>query len=261
LADIHLHSSNFEWDIAKRGNYQSIVFLSLAAAIILLIACLNFVNLTTAQALKRAKEVCVRKLVGARRSQLLIQYGMEATLYTLVAGFLSFLILGVLLPYFSHFTGKSFVLTDIVNPINILIYLSFLLFLGLLSGAYPALLLTSFKPLMALQGLSKIRFGKGKSGFKIDTRQVLVGTQYILSIGLILMSLVIQKQYQYLQKKDMGFNKENLVVIPLTRGMRNDHVNVREVFAGKSGISSVGLSYGIPGGIVAGDGIFFAGKS
>lgn len=115
IRDIHLHSSNFEWDIAERGNYQSIVFLTIAAAIILLIACLNFINLTTALALKRAKEVCVRKFIGAKRSQLLVQYGMESSLYTFLAGGISFILLILILPYFKNFTDKNFDINSLLT--------------------------------------------------------------------------------------------------------------------------------------------------
>ncbi len=255
MRDIHLHSSNFEWDMAIRGNYQSILFLAIAAFIILLIACLNFVNLTTAQALKRAKEVCVRKFVGARRSQLILQYGMEATLYTLLAGIVSGLILVVLLPAFNMFTEKSFLLASIFSPTNIGIYVLFLLLLGIIAGAYPAMVITSFDPLMAVQGATNVQYIRDGSR-KINTRQILVGTQYILSIGLILISLIIQKQFNFLQNSDMGFNKENLLVIPLSRKMRQNNDLVREKFANHNLISNVSLGYGTPGGIVAGDGIF-----
>ena len=259
LRDIHLYSSSFEWDIAIRGNYQSILFLSIAALIILIIACLNFVNLTTAQALKRAKEVCVRKFVGARRSQLILQYGLEATLYTLLAGVVSALLLIMLLPNFNHFTDKTIQLSALINPIDIGLYMLFLLVLGIISGAYPALVITSFNPLMAVQGAIQAPVAKA-GGSKINSRQVLVGAQYILSIGLILLSLIIQKQFDFLQHKDMGFNKENLLVLPLSSNMRKDADVVLEKFGNDNSISDVTLSYGTPGGIVAGDGIYLPDK-
>ena len=255
MRDIHLHSSGFEWDNAVRGNYQSILFLSIAALIILIIACLNFVNLTTAQALKRAKEVCVRKFVGARRSQLILQYGLEATLYTLLAGVLGALLLIMLLPYFNHFTGKTIPLVTLINPVNLGMYVLFLVVLGIISGAYPALVITSFNPLMAVQGSLQVPIAKA-GGSTINSRQVLVGAQYILSIGLILLSLIIQKQFNFLQNKNMGFNKENLLVIPLSRDMRKDADRVLEKFGNDNSVTDMALSYGTPGGIVAGDGIY-----
>jgi len=254
IDDIHLKSSNFEWDIAIRGNYQSILFLSIAALIILLIACLNFLNLTTAQAIKRAKDVCVRKFVGATRGQLIIQYGLESTIYTFVAGIISLLILVVLLPYFNAFTEKSILISSFMNPGYLLLFTTGLAVLGIIAGAYPAIIITSFNPLIIVQsGDLKLR---KKSGQMITSRQFLVGAQYVLSISLILISLIIQKQFMFLQESDMGFNKENLIVIPLTRKMRNDYEAVREKFANNGNISQVALSYGTPGGIVAGDGVY-----
>lgn len=261
LKDIHLHSSTFEWDIAKRGNYQSILFLTIAAFIILIIACLNFINLTTAQALNRAKEVCVRKFVGARRTQLLLQYGIEATLYSFIAGLISSILLILLLPFFNQFAGKTIELSSVFSLANLGLFVSFLFVLGMVSGTYPALLITSFKPLMAVKGVTSLSYGKGASRVKIDTRQTLVAVQYVLSIGLILISLIIQKQYNFLQNTDMGFSKENLVVIPITRNMRKDPEQIRQTFTSLSRVSDAALSYGIPGGIVAGDGIYLPEKS
>ncbi len=261
IRDIHLHSSNFEWDIAVRGNYQSIVFLSIAASIILLIACLNFINLTTALALKRAKEVCVRKFIGAKRTQLLIQYGMESSLYTLLAGGVSFILLILILPYFNNFTGKNFDINSLLILKNIAMYLGTLFLLGIFSGIYPAILLTSFKPLVVLHGASNVSLNTGKDGVKVNVRQIMIGLQYVLSIGLIIISLVIQKQYNFLQKTDMGFNKENLMVIPLTNNLRKDINVTRKAFEGYNGVKEVSFSYGVPGGIVAGDGVFVPDKT
>ena len=258
VRDIRLHSNNFQWDIAVTRSYQSILFLSIAAGIILLIACLNFINLSTAQALKRAKEVSVRKFIGANRRQLMIQYGFESTIYTLTAGLISVILLILLLPSFNTFTGKVFTLTDILSIQNSLVFLGSLIVLGALSGWYPALILTNFDPLNALHG------GTGKKilrkGSVLDPRQLMVGAQYVLSIGLIALSLIMQNQYSFLRETDMGFNKENLLMIPLTNALENDLSATRESFMGHSQIEEVSFCYGVPGGIVAGDGVFIPEK-
>ncbi len=258
VQDIRLHSDNFQWDIAVTRSYQSIVFLSIAAGIILLIACLNFINLSTAQALKRAKEVSVRKFIGANRKQLMIQYAFESTLYTLTSGFISVILLVVLLSPFNDFTGKLFTLSEILTVQNGLILIGSLLALGTISGWYPALILTSFNPLNALHGGSTKR--AYRKGGIFDTRQIMVGAQYILSIGLISISLIMQNQYRYLRETDMGFNKENLIMIPLTNALERDLNATRESFLGHSQIEEVSFSYGVPGGIVAGDGVFLPEK-
>lgn len=252
IRDIHLHSSNFEWDIAVKGNYQSIIFLTIAAMIILLIAVLNFINLTIAQALKRAKEVSVRKFLGAKRNQLIGQYCFEALLYTLLAGLISMGILTLLLPYFNDFTGKSFTLSYVFSPFHILLFTVFIMFLGFISGIQPALILTSFKPLDIVRGISKVSLGNTK----VQARQFLVGAQYLLSIGLIILSLIISEQFSYLRSSDMGFERDNLLVIPLTNSMKNDLESTRAEFTAFSTVSNLTYCYGVPGGIVAGDGIY-----
>ena len=261
IRDIHLHSSGFEWDIAIVGNYQSILFLGMAALIILVIACLNFVNLTTALALKRAKEVCIRKFVGARRRQLFLQYSMESSLYTLLAGVIALALVLLCLPYFNAFTGKTLEPYEILTPLHLGVYLGALIGLGIVAGAYPALLITSFKPLVALHGLSSVTLRAKSSLVRIDSRQILVGAQYVLSIALIILSLIIQKQYRFLQAKDTGFNKENLVAIQLTRSLEKDLEVTKNAFAAHSNIESVAFCYGTPGGIVAGDGVFVPERS
>lgn len=259
IKDIHLHSSNFQWDIAKTGSFQSILFLFIAAGIILLIACLNFINLSTAQAMKRAKEVSVRKFIGANRGQLLIQYGFESTIYTFVAGIVSMILFILLLTPFNNFTGKVFTLNELLSVSNILLFFGSLLFLGVLSGWYPAIVLTRFNPLDALRG------GKGTKmvptrNLSLDPRQLMVAAQYILSISLISISLIMQNQYSFLRTTDMGFNKENLIWLPLTTALENDLNTTRESFMGHSQVQDVSFCYGVPGGIVAGDGVFLPQK-
>ncbi|MEP5613365.1 MAG: FtsX-like permease family protein [Cyclobacteriaceae bacterium] len=259
VREIHLHSTNFQWDIAKTESFQSILFLSIAAGIILLIACLNFINLSTAQAMKRSKEVSVRKFIGANRGQLLIQYGFESTIYTFIAGIVSLILFILFLTPFNTFTGKVFTLEEILNIRNITLFFGSLLILGILSGWYPAVVLTRFNPLSALRGRhgSKKVFG---SNWKLDPRQLMVGAQYILSISLISISLIMQSQYSFLRNTDMGFNKENLIWLPLTTALENDLSSTRESFLSHNQVKEVSFCYGVPGGIVAGDGVFLPRK-
>ena len=259
IKDVHLHSSGFEWEIAKTNSYQSILFLIIAAAIILLIACLNFINLSTAQAIKRAKEVSVRKFIGASRFQLIIQYAFESTLYTLSAGIISLILFLILLEPFNLFTDKSFTNLELLTVENIVIYVGALLLLGIVAGWYPAMLITRFNVLATLRG--GVQFGHNKFLRKLlDPRQLMVGVQYVLSIGLILISLIMQNQYQFLRTTDMGFKKENLLVIPLTRALESDLEATRSAFLSHSSVTNVSYSYGVPGGIIAGDGIFIPSK-
>ncbi len=257
VRDIRLHSNNFQWDIATTRSYQSILFLSIAAVIILLIACLNFINLSTAQSLKRAKEVSVRKFIGANRKQLMIQYGFESIFYTISAGIISIILVLVLLNSFNNFTGKNFTIGELLTLKNCAILFGSMIVLGVFSGWYPALVITRFNPIDALHG------GGFKKAFRkasFDPRQLMVGAQYILSIGLITISLIMQNQYKFLRETDMGFNKENLLTFPLTNALENDLESTRESFLAHSQIEEVSFSYGVPGGIVAGDGVFLPEK-
>ncbi len=251
LTAIHLHSGNMDWEVAELGSYQSVMFLFVSALIILFIACLNFINLTAAQALKRAKEVVVRKFIGAHRSQLVTQYIIECLLYTLIAGVFSLLLVTLLLPFFNQLSGKAYQVIEILDPLKLAIFFVFLLLLGVVSGIYPALLLTSFKPLDVLHGTPAI--GSGKRRLKLDLKQLMVGLQYVLSIGLVLISLIMQRQYSYLQDTDMGFDKENLLVIPLTNGMKADLEQTKNLFSKHSNILGATTCYGVPGGMIAGD--------
>lgn len=253
VTDIHLHSGNMDYDVAELGSYQSVLFLFISAVIILFIACLNFINLTSAQALKRAREVIVRKFIGANRSQLISQYVIESLLYTVIAGILSLILVSTLLPFFNELAGKGYQLVEILTPAYIGIFILFLILLGIVSGVYPAVLITSFKPLDVMHGTSMA--GGKKGGFKLDLRQAMVGMQYVLSIGLILISLIMKKQYDYLQHTDMGFNKENLMVIPITNNMRNDLEQTKKRLSNHSNIENITACYGVPGGMIAGDGI------
>ncbi len=257
LSDIHLHSSDFQWELAEVGNYESILFLSLAAGIILLIACLNFINLTTAQSIKRAKEVGIRKFVGASRTQVLTQSIMESFLYCLLAGVVSVGLIILGLESFNQFAGKSFLMTDVFSWANIAIMVLGIVTLSLVSGWYPALVVMKFQPLAVLHGSGAIRLDMGGRRFRFDGQLLLVGGQYVLSIGLILVALIFSDQYHYLLNRDMGFNKDNLLTIPLTRNMRKDLDGCRAAFSRHSGIDATSFCYGVPGDIVAGDGAFF----
>ncbi len=242
------------------GNFRSVVFLSIAAAIILIIACLNFINLTTIQAIKRAKEVGIRKFVGATKSQLLLQYGIEAFTYCTLAGILSILLLTLGLGEFNQLSGKSFQFEQVLTLINVAIFIVGIILISLFSGWYPALLITRIQPMSVLHGQRKVAFSISRRKYRLDQKQLLVAGQYILSIGLILISIVVNTQFGYLQDKDMGFKKENLVAIRLTGEMDNDFKATREAFLSHSAIESVTACYGVPGGVVAGDGAFFPGR-
>lgn len=204
--DTYLHS-NFKNGELSGGRIQYIQIFSIVAIFILLIACINFMNLTTARSLNRAKEIGVRKVVGALRSSLIRQFIGEALLVVALAVFFALLIVMLVLPQFNQLAQKQIVL-----PFNLpYFWLSIgglILFTGFISGSYPALYLSGFNPLRVLKG--SLKFTSGALWF----RKGLVVFQFALSIILIIGTIVISKQVDYTQSINLGYNRENLIYIP-----------------------------------------------
>ncbi len=210
LADIHLHS-RLDYEIAPNSNFAYVVVLSVIAVFLLLIASINFMNLSTATATARAREIGIRKVTGADRSQLFLQFIAESLLITFIAIVLAIVLIEFLLPVFNNFTGKEIEMGTILRPQN-LIGIAILWFvLGLFSGAYPALYLSSFKPISILRGNSQ---GLARTG---RARKILVILQFTISIGLITGTVLIFRQVSYMQKTELGFNPENVIILPVYR--------------------------------------------
>jgi len=191
------------------SDIQYIYIFGSIALLVLIIACINYINLATARAADRAKEVGIRKVVGAMRIQLFFQFISESIIITLLSLAVSFLIVKLALPAFNAITGKEFASSIIFSPLFIGIALLVSLFIALAAGAYPALAITSFKPVSVLKG----NFRTSAKG--IWLRQSLVVFQFCISIILIVGTHVVIKQLDYIQNKKLGFQKENIVVLPL----------------------------------------------
>jgi len=204
MLDIHLTSSLGD-EIQQNGNLQYLYIFGAVAAFIVLIACINFMNLSTAHSANRAKEVGVRKTIGAFRSRLIAQFISESMLYSFLSTVLAILIMAVMMPSFNSIAGKSLTIFTLFNAKVIGAIIAFALFVGLLAGSYPAFYLTAFKPTDVLKG--KIRSGFKNAGL----RNGLVVFQFMISIGLIVGSLVVYRQLNYLQAKNLGFDKESVI--------------------------------------------------
>ncbi len=206
--DIYLHSNFDENGNIAGGRIQYVRLFTIVAIFILLIACINFMNLTTARSVKRAKEIGVRKVIGAVRSSLIRQFIGEALLIVLLSVTVALLIVTLVLPQFNQLTGKH-----IMMPFNSTAFwlsiTGLLLITGFISGSYPALYLSSFNPVRVLKGT--LKFGRGALWF----RKGLVVFQFMLSIILIIGTIVISKQVNYIQSVSLGYNRENLIYIPL----------------------------------------------
>jgi len=251
LADIHLHSANFKFDVAGRGNITYVRALTIIAVFILLIACFNFVNLATAKSLQRAKEVGVRKSIGASKKQLMLQFIGETVLFGYISIVLSSALVIMLLPWLNQFTGKHISTSVFINPVVIIILLALGLLTGIVAGFYPAIVLSAFKPVKVLKGSGGAETTAGRSNW---LRQALVVTQFTLSALLMISAIIVFKQVDYLHNKNLGFNKEEIMFFP----MRGDKMfNNPEAFKTRllqsPGVSSVSIGYGFPGDAVAGD--------
>jgi putative ABC transport system permease protein len=215
LLDIRL-KSNITDEIMPNGNIQYLYIFAVIALFIILVACINFMNLSTARSSNRAKEVGVRKTIGALRSRLIFQFISESMLYAIISTLLALAIIGVSLQPFNILAGKELNLSILAHPVVIAALVMFTLIIGLVAGSYPAFYLTAFKPTEVLKG--KIR-----SGFKNSVlRNVLVVFQFIISIALIFGSLVVYRQLDYMQKKNLGFDKENLVSLLHTMSLKTN---------------------------------------
>ena len=208
LADVHLHSK-FLADIAGHGNAQNVYIFAIVAVFILVVACLNFMNLATARAARRAKEVGLRKVVGAVRSHLMGQFLAESLVVALFSLALALLIIFIVLPYFNSLGGKNLVL-DFTNGKIILGLLGITIITGLLAGSYPALYLSGFVPATVLKG----SFKAGGSGSLF--RNTMVVIQFAVSISLIVGTTIVYRQLKYIQQLNLGYDKENLLYVPMT---------------------------------------------
>ncbi len=208
LKDVYLHS-DFANNQQVKGDIRTIYIFSGIALLILLIACVNYVNLTTARALQRLPESGVRKVLGAARSQLIYQFLTESLLYFLISALLSTLIYALALPLIQHYLGHPLALTFVSQyALFGLAYLAIFL-ISLLSGIYPAWVLSGFKPAAVLKGkLSFSRFGSQQL-----IRKGLVTLQFTISIIVLVALIVVRQQVSYMKGKDTGFNKNNLLQI------------------------------------------------
>jgi putative ABC transport system permease protein len=209
--DIRLHS-NYKNGKVDGGRIQYIKGFMFTAIIILLIACINFMNLATARAAMRGREVGVRKVIGAQRKNLIIHFIGESLLITFFSMALALITVQLLLPSFNVLTGKSVGL-DLSEPAILLALFSILLFTGILAGSYPAFVLSSFKPVTVLKGQAQsLLSGAG-------LRKTLVVAQFAISAVLISGSIIVNNQIQYIRTKNLGFNKDNVITMQLRGGV------------------------------------------
>lgn len=208
LTMIHL-KSGLMWDIEVQGDIATVYIFSAVSLLILLIASLNFMSLSTALANTRSLEVGIRKTVGSSRSQLVRQFLGESLITALLSFIIALGVIQLILPYFNDFTEKTLSIGGFGKPEHLLILLLIVIGTGVISGIYPAFYLSSVKPILVLKG----KLMEAKSGFSF--RQILVVVQFAISIALIIGSLTAVKQMNYLQDKPLGYDKEHMMVLPV----------------------------------------------
>jgi putative ABC transport system permease protein len=252
LGQVHLYSSDFKYDMSIRGNITYVKALTIIAIFILLIACFNFVNLATSTSLKRAKEVGVRKTIGAGRKELVTQFIGETILLAAISMVIAIITTLLLLPYLNRFTEKNIVFDLIGNPQVGLTLLALTLVVGILAGFYPALVLSAFQPVKVLKGSIISDTMPGRTPWM---RHVLVVTQFSLSVLLIISAIVVINQVRYLHNKDLGFRKEQVLFFPMKgENLQKNYATFKNELMRYPGIASVSIGYGFPGDMF-GDGL------
>ncbi len=238
LREIHLYSDVFN-EFKETGSIDTLYLFSAIALFILIIACINFINLSTAKSTQRANEIGVRKVLGSSRIQLIRQFLMESVLFSFIAVVLATVIVEYTLPWFNELTGKQLTL-DPGSIFTIPALLIFTLLLGAAAGLYPALLLSSFKPVSILKSN---RLSGNRSG---TLRKGLVVFQFATSIILFVGTFVIYSQMEYIKNKNPGFNKDRILIIKNVGDLGRQQFAFANTIKGNSDIIDASLSQGLP---------------
>jgi putative ABC transport system permease protein len=230
MSDQHLFQSELQDGLTPKSDIKYIYILAAVGMFILVIACINFMNLSTARSANRAKEVGLRKTLGSVRSKLVAQFLAESFVYVLVATLLAILATYVTLPSFNLVSGKQLAFNALLSPVMLGGIVAAFLTVSLLAGSYPAFYLTSFKPVDVLKG--KVRAGMRSKGI----RSGLVIVQFTISITLIITTMVVYQQLSYLQEKNIGMDKQNVLILRNTRRLGQNMDAFKESMLQQSGI-------------------------
>jgi putative ABC transport system permease protein len=239
IKDIHLHS-DLQEEIKPTGNIQYLYIFGVVAIFIIVLACINFMNLSTAKSANRAKEVGVRKTIGAKTSKLILQFLSESVLYSAISTLLACILVIISLRYFNSLTSKSLDLSVFVDLRVIAALVIFALLIGIVAGSYPAFYLTSFSPVNVLKG--KVVSGLKNSGL----RNGLVVFQFFVSITLIIGTMVVYQQLNFLQEKNLGFDKENVLTLNHTYSLGPNAQSFKDELLAQSAIQSASFANMLP---------------
>ena len=238
---IHLFS-NYEFDVATgHVDIETIIFFTFVAVFILLIACINFMNLATARSTKRAREVGIRKISGALKTDITLQFLGEAVLNAFISLLIALVIIEVMLPVFNQLTDKHLSLNLLANYKIVLGLLVITLVTGLISGSYPALALASLQPLTVFRGGLQL----GPRGAML--RKILITFTFVFAIAMIICTITLYSQLKYMQTKNLGYQKEDMVVIKIQGDLLREFESVKKDLLANADILALTASSGVPG--------------
>ena len=241
LASSHLYQAELNDGISPRSDVKYVYIMGAVGIFILLIACINFMNLSTARSASRAKEVGLRKTLGSVRSTLIAQFLSESFAYTLISTVLAVTAVYLLLPAFNLLSAKELVFRSMLTPIMLTGGVAIFLIVSLLAGSYPAFYLTAFNPVDVLKG-------KVKSGMKSKgVRSALVVVQFTISITLIISTMIVYNQLSYLQEKNIGLDKQNVLVLRNTRRLASNMDAFKESLNSRTGLKASYTNNVFPG--------------
>jgi len=244
LSDLHLHFG-LDSSTEPNGNYLVLYVLIFTAVLILVIACINFINLSTARLSKRAREVGLRKVIGAHRMSIFVQFICESFLFATLSLCLALVAASLLLPTFNSFLNKSLDLTLLRNPEVLSLVVILLVVVSLAAGGYPAIYLSSFKAADAL------RQTIGTSWKKFSVRSILVGAQFFVAFLLIAIVIIVRQQLEFINQYDVGFNRSNILVVPASPEMFGKFKTIKDQLESQPGIELVSISSRVPSGRLA----------
>jgi putative ABC transport system permease protein len=251
LTGIHLHSANIgmPW-LSHISNIKYVYIFGSIALFIIILACVNFMNLSTARSSKRAKEVGIRKVSGSTKGQLIKQFLSEAFLYSFVSAIIAIVLVVLLLKPFSTITGESIKPAAAFTTTILFSLIGLILLVALLAGSYPAFYLTSFNPVTVLKGKIISKSGKGP----LFIRNGLVIFQFSISTILIIGTLVVFKQLKFFNNTNLGLNKENVLVVANSNRLGQSEESFRQTISQLQGVTNASITSSIPTGFLFGDG-------
>lgn len=240
VKDIHLHSG-LEKEMSANSDIRYVYIFSAAALFILLIAAMNFINISTAQAIGRTKEIGLRKVIGAGRAQLVRQFLGESILITVLSAILALVFFRGALPFYNNISGQTFHFEALLSISNISILLLLIVIIGILAGLYPAWIVSGFNPVTALKTK---KFSMGGANF---VRKGLIVFQFTISVFMIFSTVVMYRQMRLFHNKDLGFDKEQLIAIKMYDDIWKQYGSLANKLSENAGISAFGITSNLPG--------------